>query len=107
LTDQHNSHGTVFYPSFGRTDPAYNFSRDFDVLITNNPADRRLLVAQWGSDRARYGRYELLTTPRWNPLQLVVIARRGARAVPALARACRCEPRPLTPTNANESPPHT
>jgi hypothetical protein len=99
LTDEHNArHGQVYSPRYGRTDPAYDFSRDFDVFVTNAPRDPALMVRAWTRTPEKFGRFVVFAPSRWAAQSNVyVFARRDSAAEDALAAACGCKGRALTP----------
>ncbi|MEA2440796.1 MAG: arabinofuranosyltransferase [Thermoleophilaceae bacterium] len=98
LTDEHNAReGKVFSPRYGRTDPAYDFSRPFDVFVSNAPLDPALMVGEWRRTPGRFRDYVLLGPSPWTAQQLYVFARRGTEVASELIAACGCKPSDLTP----------
>jgi hypothetical protein len=97
LTDIHNArHGQRFNPRFGRTDVAYVYSREFDLLVSNDPDEPRLLAGQWGRDPAKLRGYAVFTKPQWAAIPLYVVARRDSPAARAVGTYCGCAPAPLS-----------
>ena len=90
LTDIHNAkHGQIFSPQFGRTDPSYDFSRPFDLFVSNSSWDIALLA-----DRLPAGARPplLFSTPRWDRIPLYVVAAAGGELPGQLERLCACQP---------------
>jgi hypothetical protein len=90
LTDIHNArHGQIFSPQFGRTDPAYDFSRPFDLFVSNSSWDIALLA-----DAPPTGQRGLLlfSNPQWARIPLYVIASAPGPLPPRLERFCGCRP---------------
>jgi hypothetical protein len=97
LTDEHNSrHGEVFSPRYGRTDPEYDFSRPFDVFVSNAPLDPALMVLEWRDEPARFRDYSAFVPSAWTNREIYVFARRDTPVEAALAEACGCEPAPIS-----------
>lgn len=90
LTDIHNArHGQIFSPQFGRTDPAYDFSRPFDLFVSNSSWDFALMAQELPDGP---GRWLLFSSPGWRSIPLYVVARAGGSLSPRLERFCRCAP---------------
>jgi arabinofuranosyltransferase len=96
LTDRHNArYGKVFAPRYGRTDPRYDYSRDFDLFVSNSSADRAQLVDQWSRTPGRFDEYVWLRK-RWTDPGLALVARRGTDVESRLRRFCGCREEPLS-----------
>jgi hypothetical protein len=98
LTDEHNSrHGQVYSPRYGRTDPAYDFSRPFDVFVSNAPLDPALMVTEWRRTPERFREYSIFATAPWTRRQIWVVVRRGTAVKRSLESACGCKATAITP----------
>jgi arabinofuranosyltransferase len=94
LTDIHNArYGLIFSPRFGRTDPRYDFSRPFDLFVSNSSWDFALLAAMPPS---RPQTWLLFSKPEWEAIPLYVVARAGGPLPGGLERLCGCHPIALT-----------
>ena len=90
LTDIHNArHGQIFSPQFGRTDPAYDFSRPFDLFVSNSSWDFALMAQVLPAGPHRW---LLFSSPGWRRIPLYVVARAGGSLPLRLERFCRCGP---------------
>jgi hypothetical protein len=99
LTDAHNAkHGNVFAATYGRTDPAYDYSRPFDVFVSNALRDVTLMTRQWSNDPVQFDRYVLLAPSVWAARGLYVVARRDSAIERRLAAICQCHGSALTPS---------
>jgi hypothetical protein len=93
LTDLHNAeHGQIFSPRFGRTDPGYDFSRPFDLFVSNSSWDFALLNATLPP-----GRWLLYSSSAWRAVPLYVVGRAGGALPARVQRLCGCAPVALTP----------
>ena len=94
LTDIHNArYGLIFSPRFGRTDPRYDFSRPFDLFVSNSSWDFALMAAMLPSGPQRW---LLFSSPTWAAIPLYVVARAGGPLPGGLQRVCGCRPTALT-----------
>jgi arabinofuranosyltransferase len=94
LTDIHNArYGLIFSSRFGRTDPRYDFSRPFDLFVSNSSWDFALMATLLPSGPQRW---LLFSSPRWEAIPLYVVARAGGPLPAGLQRLCGCRPTALT-----------
>lgn len=97
LTDIHNAtHGEIFSPEFGRTDPEYDFTRPFDLFVSNSSWDFALMLADASRRKARPPNRVLFSNRSWSSLPLYVVARSGSALAARLQRLCGCNPRVLS-----------
>ena len=90
LTDIHNAeHGNIWSPQFGRTDPRYDFTRPFDLFVSNSSWDFALLNQTLSKGS---GPWLLFDPPGWQRIPLYVVARSGGVLPDRLSRFCACRP---------------
>lgn len=96
LTDIHNArYGEIFSPQFGRTDPQYDFTRPFDLFVSNSSWDLALMTQALPQDP---NRWLFFSNPRWAAIPLYVVARAGGPLPARLAGLCGCRPARLDPS---------
>jgi len=99
LTDEHNSkHGNRWTPQVGRSDDAYNSSRPFDVLVTNDPATMLRVLEYWQAhpDVDGASRYAVYDSSQWLRDSFFVVALQDHPVAAELQRLCDCRPVTLT-----------
>ena len=93
LTDSHNAaHGYIYSPQFGRTDPRYDFTRRFDLFVSNSSWDFALLNQMLP---AKGHRWLLFSPASWKGIPLYVVARQDGALRARLEQLCGCRPVPL------------
>jgi len=99
LTDSHNArYGTIWSPTYGRTDPSYTFGERVDVMVTNTTSDLKRLLRYAHAQGGNSPRYVIYLNPGWVEHAFFVVADASSPAAQGLTKLAGHPPVPLHET---------